>query len=774
MLSLIPENQQPPASALLEGLNERQAEAVRTINGPVLIIAGAGSGKTRVLTYRMAYLLRSNVRAENMLALTFTNKAAQEMKERISHLVGGSTSRAIWAGTFHSIFARLLRQYAEKIGFTPSFTIYDTDDQASAIKAIMNQMGISQQVLPPNGVRSRISHAKNNMISWQEFSRTANSITDKQTGQIFELYEKRLLQSNAMDFDDLLLHTIRLLEDNSDVLEQLQQRFRYIMVDEYQDTNRAQYKVVNMLASKYRNLCVVGDDAQSIYRWRGADIKNILDFERDYPEATVVRLEQNYRSTKVILAAAHSVIKRNSSQLKKELWTDNTEGEKITVLACRDDREEAETIARTIRSRISSSGYSPKDVAILYRTNAQSQALEDALRRTNMPYHIVSGVSFYKRKEVKDVLAYLRILVNPDDSESILRVINEPARGIGATSLDRVQEFAVRENLSLFQALLRIQDVPMLQARMVKSVNDFVGIITRYQDMMQELSPASLAQAYIDATGLPQMYRLQQTDDAQDRWNNIERILDHIAEQQELNEEMTLVSYLEQISLLSDADDPQTGNDRIAMMTMHAAKGLEFPLVVIAGLEQGLFPLAKAEQDPAEQEEERRLLYVGITRAREQLILSYAERRYRFGELVFSRPSMFLSEIDTECLAPSSRSMAQHGASIKQPAQPAQPARPQPRGSAYSQVPERGSSYSQLPMPKRYTSVSQPKARNAQEQSAGSPTLRTGQRVKHPMFGNGTVSSVSGTGQSEKATVLFDNGQRKQLMVAFARLEVIA
>jgi DNA helicase-2/ATP-dependent DNA helicase PcrA len=337
-----------------------------------------------------------------------------------------------------------------------------------------------------------------------------------------------------------------------------------------------------------------------------------------------------------------------------------------------------------------------------------------------------------------------------------------------------VQEFAVRENLSLFQALLRIGDVPMLQARMVKSVNDFVGIVTRYQDMMQELSPASLAQAYIDATGLPQMYRLQQTDDAQDRWNNIERILDHIAEQQELNEEMTLVSYLEQISLLSDADDPQTGNDRIAMMTMHAAKGLEFPLVVIAGLEQGLFPLAKAEQDPAEQEEERRLLYVGITRAREQLILSYAERRYRFGELVFSRPSMFLSEIDTECLAPSSRSMAQHGASIKQPAQPAQPARPQPRGSAYSQVPERGSSYSQLPMPKRYTSVSQPKARNAQEQSAGSPTLRTGQRVKHPMFGNGTVSSVSGTGQSEKATVLFDNGQRKQLMVAFARLEVIA
>ncbi|MBL0322513.1 MAG: UvrD-helicase domain-containing protein [Ignavibacteria bacterium] len=705
----------------------------------------------------------------HVLALTFTNKAAQEMKERISHLVGGGIARSMMAGTFHSVFARILRQFADRIGYTSSFTIYDTDDQAAATGAVMNQLGVSQQVVPVNGVRGRISSAKNSMISWQEYVRSADSVLEKQTGQIFEEYEKRLAQSNAMDFDDLLLNTIRLLEHHPDVLESLQDRFRYLLVDEYQDTNRAQYQVVTMLARKYRNLCVVGDDAQSIYRWRGADIRNILDFERDYPESKVVRLEQNYRSTKTILAAADSVIKRNTKQLKKSLFTDNIEGEKITVLACRDDREEADMIARTIRSRVEKYGYSYKDVAILYRTNAQSQALEDALRRGNTPYHIVSGVSFYKRKEVKDVLAYLRLLVNPNDTESILRVINEPARGIGATTLERVQEFAVRTNSPVFEVLSNIETVPMMQARTAKAVKDFVGIIARYQEMMPELAPASLAQAYIEATGLPQMYKLQQSEEALDRWNNIERLLDHIAEQQELDENMTLINYLEQIALLSDADDPKLGTERIAMMTMHAAKGLEFPLVVIAGLEQGLFPLAKAETDMMEQEEERRLLYVGITRAREQLVLSYAERRYRFGELVFSRPSMFLGEIDKDTLAPSARSMTGNNAREAAP----RTAPSSPKQSSYSQVAQ-GESYSQLPMPKRYTSVSQPKARGVQGPAPEGPSsVKVGQRVKHPMFGAGTISSVSGTGQSEKATVLFDNGQRKQLMVAFARLEAL-
>jgi len=741
-----------PASDLLEGLNDAQRTAVSHTEGPLLIIAGAGSGKTRVLTYRIAYLLRMGVHPSHLLALTFTNKAAQEMKERISHLVGQAQSKAIWAGTFHAIFARILRQQAERIGYTNSFTIYDTDDSLSAIKAVMNALGVSQQVLPPQGVRGRISAAKNAMIPWQEYARNADTIIDKQTGQIYEEYEKRLRQSNAMDFDDLLLNMIRLLENHSDVLDQYQERFRYLLVDEYQDTNRAQYKVVNMFARKYRNICVVGDDAQSIYRWRGADIRNILDFERDYTDATVVRLEQNYRSTKVILAAADSVIRNNRKQLKKKLWTDNAEGEKITVLACRDDRDEAENVARTIRTRIEQHGYRYSDVAILYRTNAQSQSLEDALRRVNLPYHIVSGVSFYKRKEVKDTIAYLRLLVNPTDSESVLRVINEPTRGIGQTTLERLQEYATQTNQALFDVLRGVEMVPNLQKRTVTAIKEFVDLIVRHQASMDELTPASLAQSYIEATGLPFFYKQQDTDESLDRWNNIERVLSHIAEQQEMDETLTLATYLEQVALVSEQDDPELGNNRVAMMTMHAAKGLEFPLVVIAGMEQGLFPLAKAEMDPSEQEEERRLFYVGITRAREQLVLSFAERRYRFGELVFARPSMFLAELDKDTLQVTGQVMRGAGGSPSRPATPPRPQRPQ------------GSSYSQIPSSESYSQTSG---------SGGAPSLRVGQRVRHPMFGVGTVMGLSGVGQQAKATVQFGNGQRKQLMLAYAKLEII-
>jgi DNA helicase II / ATP-dependent DNA helicase PcrA len=759
-LRLIPANDAAPAEDLLEGLNERQREAVRTTEGPVLIIAGAGSGKTRVLTFRIAYLLRLGVHPSHVLALTFTNKAAQEMKERISHLVGQAPAKAIWAGTFHSIFARMLRSHAERLGYTSTFTIYDADDQLAAVKAVMNALGISQQVLPPNAVRSRISNAKNAMVSWQEYARNADNIVEKQTGQIFEEYEKRLAQSNAMDFDDLLLNMIRLLENNPDVLEGYHERFKYLMVDEYQDTNRAQYRVVNLLARKYKNVCVVGDDAQSIYRWRGADIKNILDFERDYPQAVTVRLEQNYRSTKTILSAADSVIKNNRKQLKKTLWTDNVDGEKITLLACRDDRDEAEAVARTIRARMEQHGLRHSDVAILYRTNAQSQSLEDALRRLNMPYHIVSGVSFYKRKEVKDALAYLRLIVNPADTESILRVINEPTRGIGQTSLQHMQDHAQRTGTSLFDVLRDIDKVPGLQKRTITAVQGFVKLITDHQTLASELTPASLAQSYLEATGLLTFYKNQDTEEALDRWNNIERVLSHIAEQQEIDEELTLAGYLEQISLMSEQDDPQLGSNRVAMMTMHAAKGLEFPLVVIAGMEQGLFPLAKAEQDPSEQEEERRLFYVGITRARQELILSYAERRYRFGELVFSRPSMFLAEIDPECFAASSRIMQRTaGPSIPPAAQrpsygqrPAPSRPPKPSGNAYSQV-RSDDTYSQVP-----------------DQGA---SYRTGMRVKHPMFGVGTIVALSGVGQQAKATVQFSNGARKQLMLQYARLEVL-
>lgn len=779
MLNLVP--QSSASSDLLEGLNDAQRTAVVHTEGPLLIIAGAGSGKTRVLTLRVAYLIRAGVHPSHILALTFTNKAAQEMKERIAHLVGDGTGTRMWAGTFHSIFARILRAEAEQIGYTSGFTIYDADDSLAAIKAVMNAMGISQQVMPPQGVRSRISSAKNAMVSYQEYVRKADSIQEKQTGQIYEEYEKRLTQSNAMDFDDLLLNTIRLFERHDEVLQKYQQRFRYLLVDEYQDTNRAQYIAVSMLAKAYRNLCVVGDDAQSIYRWRGADIRNILDFQKDYAEAVVVRLEQNYRSTKTILSAADGVIKNNRKQLVKTLWTDNPEGEKITLLACRDDREEADAIVRTLRERITRSNYTYKDAAVLYRTNAQSQSLEDALRRSNLPYHIVSGVSFYKRKEVKDTLSYLRLLVNPADSESVMRVINEPTRGIGATSLQRIAEWAQQRNVAMFDALREVGMIPNVQKRTVTAVLEFVDLIDRHRALLEELSPSSLAQSYIEATGMMQQYKQLDTEESRDRWNNIDRVLSHIAETQEHDETLTLATYIEQIALLSDADDPQLGNNRVALMTMHAAKGLEFPLVVIAGLEQGLFPLAKAELDMNEQEEERRLFYVGITRARQQLVLAYAERRYRFGELVFNRPSMFLSEIDKSLFDEKS----QKGSRAVEPmrASHGMDQRPESMAPARKSYAERGGAargYSAIPPPsagpagRPKESYSQAPANESYSQEPTSSSgLRVGMRVKHPMFGVGTVAGLSGSGQQAKATVQFVNGGRKQLMVAFAKLEVI-
>lgn len=770
-LRLVPAADGSPASDLLDGLNPSQRSAVESTEGPLLIIAGAGSGKTRVLTYRIAYIVRKGVHPRHVLALTFTNKAAKEMRERISHLVGGHTARDLTAGTFHSVFARLLRAYADRIGYTPSFTIYDADDQLSAIKAVMTTLGISQQNLAPNGVRSRISGAKNSMKSWMEYARDAKDVNERLTGQVYQEYEKRLQQSNAMDFDDLILNMIRLLRNNPDVLEQFHQRFRYIMVDEYQDTNRSQYDVINLLAKGHRNICVVGDDAQSIYRWRGAEIQNILDFERDYPETTVVRLEQNYRSTKTIIAAAESVIKNNTKQLKKALWTDNEGGEKIAVLSCRDDRDEADQIVRTVKARMSEAALTWRDVAILYRTNAQSQPLEDALRRSNTPYLIVSGVSFYKRKEVKDALAYLRVLVNPSDAESVLRIINEPTRGIGATSLQRLQEHAAKTGQTLFAVLSTVATVGGLQARTVSAVTAFVNIFQRFQSVANELAPASLAQAFLEATGLIDQYRNSKSEEAQDRLANIERILTHISEVQEEDPEITLLGYLEQVALISEQDDPELGNNRIALMTMHASKGLEFPLVVIAGMEQGLFPLAKAELQRDEEDEERRLFYVGITRARQFLILSFAAQRLRFGEVTYSQPSKFLAEIDEACLSATGRIHAASPAALRAPA----PRAPAPRSAPSGGRPSLPQGAGGLPRAPRASDYQQdaPSETYSQMPTEGATRWTVGMRVRHPMFGVGRIIGLSGVGSQAKAMVEFSNGQRKQLMLAFARLEVL-
>lgn len=755
---------------LLNGLNRVQREAAAIINGPILIIAGAGSGKTRVLTYRVACLIESGVQPQNILALTFTNKAAREMKERIGFLVGEEQARRLWAGTFHSVFARILRREAEHLGYTNAFSIYDTDDTLSVIRSVMNTLGISQQQYAPQAVRARISSAKNQMLSWQEFQREADNIFDKQVGMIYQEYDKRLRLNNAMDFDDLLLNIIRLFETRSDILDAYQDRFRFLLVDEYQDTNRAQYMAVRMLAAKEQNLCVVGDDAQSIYRWRGADIRNILDFQRDYPDAKVVRLEQNYRSTKTILAAANHVIGNNRQQLRKELWTANDEGDPVHVLKCRDDREEAEKIVGILTEERMRNGRSLSDFAVLYRTNAQSQALEDALRRQNLAYSIVGGISFYKRKEVKDTLAYLKLVVNPSDNESFMRVVNEPSRGLGKTSLEVINKFAAAAEISLYEAGRQAADIPGLQKRAQTAAHGFVSLIAKCREALNEIPPDELAKTLIDNAGLLRMYADEGTEEALDRWNNIQRVLSHITEYTAREENASLQTYLQDIALIGDEEEGAgAASNHVTLMTLHAAKGLEFPVVFIAGMENGLFPLGKADNDPEEMEEERRLFYVGITRAEQKVFLSYAERRYRFGELTFPMPSRFLGEIDSSLVkhlgaAPQGRPKEirpvnqfpsrSSGASAPRSSSPGSAPRKEPRNEVvFDDIPQQ-EYHSQIP--------------------SGEAQLRRGMVVRHEMFGEGKVLSVSGNGNNAKAIIQFPGVGQKHLMLKYAKLQIIS
>ncbi|MFZ9977277.1 MAG: ATP-dependent helicase [Candidatus Kapaibacteriota bacterium] len=755
-MKLIPQPHHAHSLSFLDELNPEQQKAAMHINGPLLIIAGAGSGKTKTLTYRIAYALSQGVQSSSILALTFTNKAAEEMKSRISTLIGATQAKSIWAGTFHSIFARILRFEAEHIGFTSSFSIYDTDDSLSMIRSVMRDAGISAQQFTPQSIKGRISHAKNLMISWQEYEASSQDINEKQTALVYKEYEKRLRLNNAMDFDDILLNIIRLLQLSPEIKAKYQQRFSLIMVDEYQDTNRAQYIAVNLLAGGHRNLCVVGDDAQSIYRWRGADIRNILDFQKDYPDAEIVKLEQNYRSTKVILSAADSIISKNRKQLKKTLWTDNPQGDLIKVIETRDDREEADAIKSMIKHELTHNGISAKDIAILYRTNAQSLSLEDALRSSRIGYTIIGGVSFYKRKEVKDTIAYLRLLCNPSDSESLTRIINEPARGIGPSTLKKLNEYAQSQSIALFTAFEQANTLPDLQKRAVQASFDFTTMIHRFTELKSSLPPHELAKEYIEATGLLRMFKDEDTEESLDRWNNVQRMLSNIEEEYEKDSALTIEEFLQTVALMSDIDETDMGQERIAMMTMHAAKGLEFPVVFIAGLEQGLFPMGRAEHDPDEQEEERRLFYVGITRAEQRLYLSYAQRRYRFGELNFSQPSMFLRELHPDTIEyvdtyGTSRSVrtpeiissrqTKYGSGI-------QKSKPSP---FFEDIPPAEESFSQVE-PEGYD-------------------IRTGMKVMHGKFGKGTVQSVSGNGEKREAIVIFEGIGKKQLLLKYAKLQ---
>lgn len=757
----------------LSKLNPIQREAAETTEGPVLIIAGAGSGKTRVLTFRIAYLLHKGIPPYAILALTFTNKAAAEMKSRIAAIVNDDLAKKVWAGTFHAIFARILRAESEKLGYTSAFSIYDTDDSLSIIRASMNSLGVSQQQITAQTIRGRISQAKNQMIGWQAYSAEAGNLSERLTAKVYQDYEQRLRANNAMDFDDILLSMIHLLQLFPDIREKYNERFRYVMVDEYQDTNRAQYLAIKLLTEKHKNICVVGDDAQSIYRWRGADIRNILEFQNDYPNVKTIRLEQNYRSTKTILDAANSVIKNNRKQLQKTIWTQNDTGEKITVMPAETERDEADYIISSIYSEIDKNFYEKKDFAILYRTNAQSQPLEEALRRAGLSYVIIGGLSFYKRKEVKDTMAYLRLLINTRDNESTQRILNVPARGIGDTSLKKVEEFATVHGISLYEALKKAEDIDTLQSRTKKAAEGFITFIERFRELVNSMTLTELVTSYLEASGMLRQYREEGTEEAEDRLRNIEQIIANIAEYAEEEEEPTLEGFLQQSSLMTDADDKDTSQDKITLMTLHAAKGLEFPIVYIAGMEQGLFPLGKAMNDPEEEEEERRLLYVGITRAEKKLYLSYASRRYKFGQLEYSLPSRFMGEIQEDLLeARGGMALRSYKkvsfTTAKDVSHNVQQQTVQKTASAHrgfqTKTPE------QKPAPV-FDDIPQEEY-HSQIQKENKP-LKVGARVKHRTFGIGTVRGLSGTGKDRQATVSFISVGLKKLLLEYAKLEVV-
>ena len=744
---------------LLSGLNDVQADAVRNVEGPTLIVAGAGSGKTRVLTHRIAWLLAEGVEPWRILALTFTNKAAREMKGRIASLVGERRAGPLWMGTFHSVFSRILRREAGALGYTSSFTIYDTDDSLAVIRQIMSSRGISQKDYSPKAIRNRISSAKNSMVNPGLYRSQAANAFEERVARVYEDYESRLKSNNAMDFDDLLVRTIELFELRPEILEKWSEQFRYILIDEYQDTNRAQYTVVNLLAGKHGNICVVGDDAQSIYRFRGADIRNILDFERDFPKQKIFRLEQNYRSTKRILAAADDVIKRNRGQIEKTLWTDNDEGEKIRVTTLRDERDEGTEVVSLVR-RERDRGVPLGEIAVLYRTNSQSLSIEDALRRANIPYALVGGVAFYQRAEVKDALAYLRLLVNRRDDESFLRAVNRPARGIGEVTLRRLRTTAEMKGGTLLETAREAGEIEDLTPRAARGLSGFAEMVDRWRDGMEETALPEVARMALTESGLLRSFKDEGTPEAIARWDNVQRLLSHIAEFAERNPEGTLDEYLQEISLISDLDSYQEGDERVTLMTIHSAKGLEYSVVILPGMEEGLFPIGQTASDQEELEEERRLFYVAVTRAKERLYITNCERRYRFGELSYPTPSRFLNEINDEHLefnttAPPRRTERSEGYEssggwgTRDRSRRDQPSR-EPAGDEWSPDPIPDDDYSQVPR-----------------------ELSVGTVVEHPTFGRGRIESIAGEGEKAKAAVRFQTAGRKQLVLKFARLKII-
>ena len=724
----------------LKSLNEEQKKAVKQTDGPIMIVAGAGSGKTRVLTYKVAYLIDMGVNPENILALTFTNKAAKEMKERIHELVGGKAS-SIWMGTFHSIFARILRIESKQIGYESNFSIYDAEDSHSLVQNIISNFNIELEAITSNSIRHKISFFKNHMVLPGEFKKKhMHSFIDEKVAEVFEEYQKRLYENNAMDFEDLLLKPIELFNKKSNIHQKYKKKFKYILVDEFQDTNKAQYEIIKMLINKDGNICVVGDDAQSIYSWRGANLGNMLDFEKDFLKRKIFKLEQNYRSTKTILLAADSIIKNNKDQLIKTLWTENNDGELLTLIKCADEKDEAFQIAKYIKQEISKKKLSLKDIAILYRTNAQSRALEDIFRREKIPYKIIGGVEFYKRKEVKDIVAYLRVLSNHNDEESLLRIMNFPQRGIGSTTIKRMIAFARKHDISLYDTMARIFEVIDIKERIQKNVKAFRLLLEKYTDLKDKFSLGELSRAMVDELGVLKIFKEEGTPESRARLENISELLNSLSEFSSSNKDAKLEEYLEDVSLVSDIDLYEGKANSVTLLTVHSAKGLEFPIVFISGCEEDIFPLSNRFNSDATVEEERRLFYVAVTRAQEKVYISHARSRYRFGEVAYQSRSRFIDELKPGVLKEVNGSIGRKSSQRKS------------KKEIYYEYFE-SVDYDDFDQDNKF--------------------VRPGSRVMHEKFGLGKVTQVTGAGEMQKATVIFEGNNVKQLMLKFAKLKIL-
>ena len=715
----------------LEQLNPQQRKAVKLTGGPILIFAGAGSGKTRVLTHKIAYLVQEvGLPADNILAVTFTNKAADEMKKRVQELLNMDVS-AMSVGTFHSISARILRKEIHQLGYNNDFVIYDMEDSRALVKGVIRDLNLDEKTFVPKAVQAQISKVKNKMISPELMTKTTEGFFDEKVSEIYGLYQDSLRGNNALDFDDLLLKPLELFKEHPRRLKFYQEKYQYVLVDEYQDTNKPQFELIHALSSKHRDVCVVGDDDQSIYSWRGADVNNILNFSDAFGETSIIKLEQNYRSTKTILDCAWAVVSQNTSRAEKKLWTENAQGEKVKILECRDERDESWKLLKVIRDEIRQFSYGFNDLVILYRTNAQSRVVEDILRREGVPYQIIGGIKFYDRKEIKDVLAYLRLIINPNDGISFDRIVNFPPRGIGKTTLEKIHKIA-NQNKITYLALLEELDRLSVGAKQKKALHEFSQLIHKFKTAYKDQNTTFITTDLLLDIDLRNYYENQNTQEAFERWANVEELINSIADFQDNREEGSLREFLEEVSLLTDIDRWNEADEAVTLMTIHSAKGLEFPVVMVTGLEEGLFPLGPHSYEVEELEEERRLFYVALTRAEKKAYLSFAHARRRFGGApIPTIQSRFLHELPEELLEyilPAQRTDRQgYSSPVSKPIVP----------------------------------------------SAPSNELSIGHLVEHKLFGKGKILAVEGTGETAKLTIIFSGNVRKKLIAKYANLTLL-